>query len=102
MNKIILFLIIFIAPPTFAQSENQGESATPQASVTESGSAKVKVKGNKISVSFDDELIKGDNPNPEVEFIFDRAEFNYRKMIKLRDNFIPEAEVGKELFRESN
>lgn len=53
----------------------------------------------QVRVKFgEDELINGSNPAPEVEFIFEKANFNYKKLIRLRENFIPEADAGREGF----
>lgn len=83
MNKFILFIIVvFGSAAIFAQDNASRASAKKQ-----------------LSVNFgEDELIKGSNPSPEVEFIFEKANFNYKKLIRLRENFIPEADGGREGF----
>lgn len=56
-------------------------------------------KEKKLKIQFDNELVNGQQSMPEAEFIFSRAQFNYKKMIRLRENFIPEVEKGKDEFR---
>ncbi len=55
-----------------------------------------------LKIDFEDQLIKGKHDMPEAEFIFTRTQFNYKKMIKLRDNFVPEVKQGKDEFRGRN
>ncbi len=56
----------------------------------------------KIKVDFEDQLITGKHDMPEAEMVFTRTQFNYKKMIRLRDNFIPEVKQGKDEFRGRN
>jgi len=83
VNKFILALCIVWGPAAvLAQEASSGPAAKKQ-----------------LNVNFgEDELIKGSNPSPEVEFIFEKANFNYKKLIRLRENFIPEADGGREGF----
>lgn len=52
----------------------------------------------KLSIQFDNELVKGENAVPEIETVFTQQQFNFKKMIKLREHFIPEVIKGKEEF----
>jgi hypothetical protein len=58
----------------------------------------IKTQGNKFTLDFDDELVTGKSVNPGVDFVFVRGQFNGKKMIRLRDNFLPEIENGKQEF----
>lgn len=54
-------------------------------------------KNNKTAVlNFDDELIKGQNSKPELFYLLQQKNFNYKRLIKLRENFIPEAKKSFE------
>jgi hypothetical protein len=53
----------------------------------------------KFSVKFDDEMVKGAAEKPEAEFLFQKSDFNFKRMIRLRENFIPEVQKGKEHMR---
>lgn len=57
-------------------------------------------KDKKFKINFEDELISGAQDKPELETIFSRKRMNFKKMIRLRENFIDESEKGKEFFRE--
>jgi hypothetical protein len=54
-------------------------------------------KPRVVNLSFEDELVRGANEEPSVETIFARDEFNFKKMIKIRQNFIPEVKQGSEV-----
>ena len=48
----------------------------------------------RIKLKFDYDDIKGSNPAPDMSLIQTQKNFNFKKLIKIRENFIPEAEVG--------
>lgn len=51
--------------------------------------AKEKAKKNVV-LDFDNELITGANDKPDLFFIFQKKQFKFKKLIKLREDFIPE------------
>ncbi len=53
----------------------------------------------KFNVKFDDEMVKGGAEKPEVEYLFQRGDVNFKKLIRLRENFIPEVQKGKDDMR---
>lgn len=44
----------------------------------------------KKSLSFEDELVEGATAKPELFYLFQKKNFNYKRLIKLRENFVPE------------
>lgn len=42
-------------------------------------------------INFEDELVEGQNTKPELFYLLQQKNFNYKRLIKLRENFIPEA-----------
>lgn len=44
----------------------------------------------KQSLNFEDELVEGSAQKPELFYLFQKKNFNYKRLIKLRENFIPE------------
>lgn len=86
VNKIIIATIIFLSSLTLMAQDK------PAAAAADKGK-------KKVVVNFENgELVDGANPSPEVEFIFERANFNYKRLIRLREHFIPEANSGREGF----
>lgn len=91
---------------SFAQAqENTPITQFPQESEpreTATNSTSANKNKTKIKVDFEDQLITGKHDMPEAEMVFTRTQFNYKKMIRLRDNFIPEVKQGKDEFRGRN
>lgn len=53
--------------------------------------AKGKPQGEKTkSLSFEDELVEGATAKPELFYLFQKKNFNFKRLIKLRENFVPE------------
>lgn len=44
----------------------------------------------KQTLSFEDELIEGGAQKPELFYLLQQKNFNYKRLIKLRENFLPE------------
>ena len=43
-----------------------------------------------IEINFEDELIRGDVKKPELFYLLQRKQFNFKRMIQLREDFLPE------------
>ncbi len=44
----------------------------------------------KQNISFEDELVTGQTQKPDILLLLQKKNFNYNRLIKLRENFIPE------------
>ncbi len=44
----------------------------------------------KQTLNFEDELVEGSAQKPELFYLFQKKNFNYKRLIKLRENFLPE------------
>lgn len=44
----------------------------------------------KQSLNFEDELIEGTAQKPDLFYMFQKNNFKFKKLIKLRENFLPE------------
>lgn len=75
MSKKINYLIIFILVALFLVPVAQAQS---------------KKKRRKESINFEDELIEGDLRGTGLLYLLGRKQINYKKLIKLRKNFLPE------------
>lgn len=47
-------------------------------------------KTRREMIEFDDQLIQGDVQRPDLFYLLQRKQFNYKRLIKLRENFVPE------------
>ncbi|MDB2426059.1 hypothetical protein N9W41_00780 [bacterium] len=55
------------------------------------GYASAKSKKSKNTVlNFEDELIEGNARKPELFYLLERKQVNFKKLIQLRDDFLPE------------
>ena len=73
-SKLRLFVffmsLFFLSTSSFAQNFSDGKRTT--------------------SINFDDELIEGEVKKPELIYLLQKKQFNYKKLIKLRKNFLSE------------
>lgn len=54
----------------------------------------------KKTLNFEDELVEGATQKPELFYLFQKKNFNYKRLIKLRENFLPEMrQTSEELQR---
>lgn len=67
----------------FAQAPSQSPAAPKAAAGKPPGE-------RKKSLSFEDELVQGATAKPELEYILTKKNFNFKRLIKLRENFQPE------------
>jgi hypothetical protein len=47
-------------------------------------------KEKKTTLNFEDELVEGQTSKPELFYLFQKKNFNYKRLIRLRENFLPE------------
>lgn len=100
---LLAFSAALIALPAFAQ-EDPGldeappaeESAAPPADSKEkplNGTPVATDKSGKpkrTTIDFEDELVEGKTKNPELFYLLQKRQFNYKRLIRLRENFLPE------------
>jgi hypothetical protein len=55
-----------------------------------------KKEPRKQTLTFEDELVEGSTQKPELFYLFQKKNFNYKRLIKLRDNFLPEMKRSTE------
>ncbi len=56
--------------------------------------------GKKIeTLDFGNELIQGDSTKPEFLYLLQKKEFNLNRLIKLRENFLPEMRNTSEVIK---
>lgn len=72
-------------------------NALSQEEAAKSELVKANKKG-KVSISFDDELVKGGTALPDGELIQNRIEARFKKFIKIRKDFIQDVENTKDEF----
>ena len=94
MTICFIVSLIVLAPFTLrAQTEESGAPASTQEAAqntaTTAGPQKDK-SGKRTSVNFEDELVEGQTQKPELFYLLQQRNANFKRLIKLRDNFLPE------------
>lgn len=44
----------------------------------------------RTSIDFEDELVEGELKKPELFYLLQKKQFNFKRLIKLREDFLPE------------
>lgn len=47
-------------------------------------------KKKRTTINFEDQLIKGQNQKPDLLYLLQKKQFNYKRLIRLREDFLPE------------
>lgn len=61
----------------------------PMISMAQDKAAKTAEK-KTTTVDFEDELVEGELKKPELFYLLQKKQFNFKRLIKLRENFLPE------------
>ena len=56
-------------------------------------------KPRTATIDFEDELIEGEVKKPELFYLLQKKQFNFKRLIKLRNNFLPEMRRTSEELR---
>lgn len=87
MKKILwLVLFMFFQKNAFCQ---------------ESDNVQTKQTKNTQVISFEDQLVEGSAKSPDLFYLLQKKNFRYRRLIKLREDFLPEIEATAEDLEES-
>ena len=73
-------------------SETQSLTPPKQSPVSKDSQSKSK-QTKRTNVDFEDQLVQGEVKKPELFYLLQKKQFNFGKLIKLRENFVPE--MGK-------
>lgn len=79
------FIMVFVLDVYAQENEAPVEQRAP--AQADAGAAKAE---KKKTLSFEDELVEGATQKPELFYLFQKKNFNYKRLIKLRENFLPE------------
>ena len=91
LKAVKLFIFIALSSVIFnlaAHAQAQGEKAPRKEAVNTKGG----VAGDKkrTSIDFEDELVEGELKKPELFYLLQKKQFNFKRLIKLREDFLPE------------
>lgn len=83
----VIAIFLFVGVDVMAQAS--GTSST-KSTTTTTTTTTTKRADRKQSLNFEDELVEGAAQKPELFYLFQKKNFNYKRLIKLRENFLPE------------
>jgi len=81
-RTLIFSILLLTGAFVFAQSE---PTSTAQSSTTSAAKAP-----RKQTLNFEDELVEGTAQKPDLFYLFQRKDISQGRLIKLRQNFLPE------------
>ncbi len=81
------------APPPSSAPSAAPAAGTPAAV---DGKVKAAPKGKKTTIDFEDQLIEGSRQKPELFYLLQNKDFNYKRLIRLREDFLPELRKSAE------
>ena len=92
-RQVILVLIALIASVftcTLAIAADAGQPEQPHAASAAPTAAAGKSGEKRTTVNFEDQLIEGQTQKPELFYLLQQRNSNFKRLIKLRENFLPE------------
>lgn len=69
---------------SFAQAQSEEKAQKTEKSAKGAGDKK------RTSIDFEDELVEGELKKPELFYLLQKKQFNFKRLIKLREDFLPE------------
>jgi len=87
--KLTLILIFCVRLHAETAIDAQVKQNTQAVEKTDNKEQSNKVE-KKQSLNFEDELIEGTAQKPDLFYMFQKNNFRFKKLIKLRENFLPE------------
>jgi hypothetical protein len=92
-NILVIFTFVLLGQGIYAQGLLEGDSGT----AATGGSAPKSPKQPKVyNLDFEDELVEGGVQKPDLFYLIQRKNFNFRKLVRLRENFLPEMKETSE------
>ena len=55
----------------------------------------------RTKIDFEDELVEGELKKPELFYLLQKKQFNFKRLIKLREDFLPEMQRDADEVRRS-
>ncbi|MEN0059564.1 MAG: hypothetical protein AAGB31_12065 [Bdellovibrio sp.] len=90
--SVVLLIGFAWSSPVLAQTgETPSQSTSPAPATAPVTQGK---KGRSVKLNFEDELVKGGLAAPDMSSVNVRQDFNYKKLIRVRENFLNEMEDG--------
>ncbi len=85
--------VLFEASRANAQEEGETKAAEKPAAASGGSTAAAGDKAGdkkRTKIDFEDELVEGELKKPELFYLLQKKQFNFKRLIKLREDFLPE------------
>jgi len=82
--------LILISSLNLFTRTSYAQDAAPAASAPKKPAAGSGGDKRTQSINFEDELVEGEVKKPELLYLLQKKQFNFKRLIKLRENFLPE------------
>ena len=92
LKAVKLFIFIALSSVIFnlaAHAQAQGDKAPKKEAANSKGGGAAGDK-KRTSIDFEDELVEGELKKPELFYLLQKKQFNFKRLIKLREDFLPE------------
>jgi len=94
MNIIFWTILVVSWPLLIFAQVNTGSTQLSTGATIPVGPTTATVIRNKSekkqTLNFEDELVEGTAQKPELFYLFQKKNVNYKRLVKLRENFLPE------------
>ena len=85
VNILVIGALTLMIGTLAARGHAQEESAQKTEKTGSKGGDKKQTK-----IDFEDELVEGELKKPELFYLLQKKQFNFKRLIKLREDFLPE------------
>jgi hypothetical protein len=92
LKAVTLILTGALTAVAFAEEQMAppNETTAPATTPAAKSSSGVKGEKKKTKIDFEDELVEGELKKPELFYLLQKKQFNFKRLIKLREDFLPE------------
>ncbi len=103
LMAFVLAVFLFGPPLAFAQDAQESEPAATAPATSAPPKSTSTAPPKKTTVNFEDQLIEGQTQKPELFYLLQQRSNNFKRLIKLRENFLPEMrDTAEDISRRGN
>lgn len=92
MLMLLMLAILLNLQIAYAQESDLPLPETSREAPKKESNSKTK----KQTIDFEDQLVEGTRQKPELFYILQNKEFNFKRLIRLREDFLPEMRKSSE------
>lgn len=91
VSALILFItFLIVSLDVYAQSNNRSKQINQKATSNSNRTPAQRNKTKRQVLDFEDQLVEGDVNRSELLILLQRKRYNFGRLIKLREDFLPE------------